>query len=184
MLNDTRGLRAGHAPLWFDLRLTSALAEWSGRLVVGWPGIERSWVRWADRNTFPVLAIHEESAFNRAMDPWDELLLTWNELHVLPKRWQQDLAQWRGIYYIHDGATGKGYVGSACGAENIWGRWKNYAATGHGGNRLLRAVKPGNLTFSVLQRVSPDMAPDDVIAIENSWKLRLHTRAPDGLNDN
>jgi hypothetical protein len=35
-----------------------------------------------------------------------------------------------------------------------------------------------------LQRVSPDMPADDVIRLEASWKLRLHTRSPFGLNSN
>ena len=36
----------------------------------------------------------------------------------------------------------------------------------------------------ILQRVSPDMGQADVIAAEKSWKERLHTREPFGLNDN
>jgi hypothetical protein len=87
-------------------------------------------------------------------------------------------------YYIRDSASGKGYVGSASGAENICGRWSGYAANGHGGNRLLRDVKPENLSFSILQRVSPDLPKDDVLEIESSWKQRLQTRASLGLNDN
>lgn len=180
----TRGPRPGQVPAWFDLKKAPPLSELGGRLVVEWPGPERSWARWANRNKFPIDAIHQESVFYREMSPWDELLLTWQELKVLPKRWKQDLSQWRGVYYIRDRASGKGYVGSACGADNIWGRWSNYAATGHGGNRLLRAIKPENLSFCILQRVSPDMTPDEVVAVENSWKLRLQTRAPQGLNDN
>jgi hypothetical protein len=179
-----RGPRPEHNPLWFDLELVPELANLCGRLVVAWPGGERAWTRWADRNSFPIHAIHEESVFSLEMSAWNELLLTWQELKVLPRSWQQKLAQWRGIYYIRDSASGKGYVGSACGAENIWGRWSNYAASGHGGNRLLRDVNPENLSFSILQRVSPDLSKDDVIGIENSWKLRLQTRAPQGLNDN
>jgi hypothetical protein len=35
-----------------------------------------------------------------------------------------------------------------------------------------------------LQRVSPDMDAADIIALEGSWKQRLHTRQPHGLNDN
>jgi hypothetical protein len=35
-----------------------------------------------------------------------------------------------------------------------------------------------------LQRVSPDMEPSEVIRLESSWKERLHTRKPYGLNDN
>ena len=41
-----------------------------------------------------------------------------------------------------------------------------------------------NSRFSILQRVSPDMEQADVIAVENSWKERLHKREPFGLNDN
>jgi hypothetical protein len=178
------GPRPGHNPLWFDLEPVPELAGLCGRLVVAWPGSERAWTRWADRNSFSIHAIHEESVFSREMSAWDELLLTWQELKVLPRSWREKLAQWRGIYYIRDSASGKGYVGSACGTENIWGRWSNYAASGHGGNRLLRDVNPENLSFSILQRVSPDLPKDDVIGIENSWKQRLQTRAPQGLNDN
>lgn len=178
------GPRPGQDPLWFDLTLAPELSELHGKLVVDWPGIERSWVRWANCNTFTIHAILEESRLNLKMIPWHELLLTWHELRALPASMHRRMEEWRGIYYIRDSASGKGYVGSAYGTENISGRWKNYAATGHGGNRLLRGVKPEYLSFSILQRVSPDLPSDDVIALENSWKLRLQTRAPYGLNDN
>jgi hypothetical protein len=64
------------------------------------------------------------------------------------------------------------------------GRWLNYAKTGDGGNKLLRLRKPDNLHFSILQRVSPDMVPEDVIRLESTWKDRLHTRGEFGLNVN
>nr|WP_246428988.1 hypothetical protein [Pseudoxanthomonas broegbernensis] len=78
----------------------------------------------------------------------------------------------------------QGYVGSACGSENILGRWKDYAARGHGGNSLLRRRNPEDFEFSVLQLVAPSMEAGEVVAIEGCWKRRLHTRAPTGLNDN
>jgi len=40
------------------------------------------------------------------------------------------------------------------------------------------------LAVSVLERLSPDMGATNVIRLESSWKERLHTRAPNGLNDN
>ena len=61
---------------------------------------------------------------------------------------------------------------------------KAMVAHGHGGNSLLRQRDPKNFQFSILQRVSPDMDARDLIQIENSWKKRLHTRSPEGLNDN
>lgn len=170
--------------LWFDLALTDFYENWKGRLVVDWPRPGRAWWRRAHRNEFPIHAVFEESAFDAMMPRWDEIELRWEELGILPTRWQTAISQWRGIYYIFDTSDGKGYVGSAYGEDNLLGRWRNYAARGHGGNKLLRKRKPENFVFTILQRVSPDMDAQDVIHVENSWKQRLHTRAPHGLNDN
>ncbi len=170
--------------LWFDLALTDFYASWKGKLVVSWPGLERSWWRRAHRNEIPILAILEDSVLDAAMPEWNDIVLTWEELHLLPVRWKSALAQWRGIYYILDTSDGKGYVGSAYGGDNLLGRWLSYAARGHGGNRLLRRRDPRNFRFSILQRVSPDMNSPKVIRLESSWKVRLHTHEPLGLNAN
>ena len=170
--------------LWFDLNLTDWYAQWKGKLVVGWPPPERSWWRWAQRNTIPVLAVLEDSALDAAMPGWDRIVLSWDELKLLPRRWRAALSQWRGIYYIFDASDGKGYIGSAYGRDNLLGRWTAYSHQGHGGNILLRQREPRNFRFTILQRLSPDLDAEDVIRIEASWKERLHTRQPQGLNDN
>jgi hypothetical protein len=43
------------------------------------------------RNEFPVLAILEDSALDAAMPKWEEMVLTWEELCVLPTRWKSAL---------------------------------------------------------------------------------------------
>lgn len=169
--------------LWFDLELVDFYSSWKGKLVVDWPGLERFWWRWADRNRITVSAIHEQSLLDEEMPTWDELILTWEELKVLPSAWKAAIGQWRGVYYIFDEMDGKGYVGSAYGRDNILGRWLNYAARGHGGNKELRRRNCSRFRFSILQRVSPDMEPRDVIQLESAWKVRLHTREF-GLNEN
>jgi hypothetical protein len=169
--------------LWFDLRLMDFYKDWKGKLIVQWPPPERSWWRKANRNNFLIEAILEEGLLNKAMPPWESLLLTWDELKILPARWRADLAQWRGIYLIFDASTGEAYVGSAYGADNILGRWLNYSKSGHGGNKQLRDRSPKNLHFSILQRVSPDLESSEVIRLESSCKDRLHTREF-GLNSN
>ena len=181
-----QGLKAGErrSVLWFDLRLTKHCADWKGKLVVQWPPPERSWWRRAHRNEMQVFAIHEDSALVAPMKNWREIAFSWEELAVLPRPWRAALSQWRGIYYIFDSSAGKGYVGSAYGQFNLLGRWKGYAKLGHGGNRLLRDRDPHSFRFSILERVSPDMNRDDVIRLESTWKERLHTRTPFGLNDN
>lgn len=170
--------------LWFDLVLsTEFYPTWRGRLVIRWAGLERSWWRWADRNTFEIDAIRESSAFEDVMPAWEKLVVTWSELKVLPSKWQAALKEWRGIYYILDSSDGRGYVGAAYSTENILGRWLNYGVSGHGGNKELRKRDPNNFQFSILQRVSPDMPSDEVIQLEQTWKTRLHTRKF-GLNEN
>lgn len=171
--------------LWFDLRLHEKFhSNWIGKLVIGWPKPERAWCRRAEKNTLPVLSISEDSRFTGAMPDWQKLVLSWTELHSIPASWAARLKEWRGIYFIHDASDGKGYVGSAGGGENLWGRWLGYAKSGNGGNKLLLRRDAKNFTFSILQRLSPDLPQDEVVSIETTWKKRLHTLSPDGLNAN
>lgn len=158
--------------------------EWRGKLVIEFSPPERAWFRWMDRSAFPVKAILEESAFSPAPPDWHEVDLSLAQLAVLPASWRSRLAEWRGIYLIFDQADGKSYVGSAYGRDNLLGRWLAYVRDGHGGNRDLRGRNAEGFRFTILERLAPDLPADEVIAKENSWKLRLHTRGPFGLNAN
>jgi hypothetical protein len=177
------GSNTRSSTLWFDLHLVQKLTDLSGKLVVKWPTPDRAWTRWASKNTFQLQAIHPESILVRPIPPWRELILDWVELRTLPKTWADTLKQWRGVYLIHDAKDGKSYVGSAYGEHNIYGRWLNYAASGDGGNKKLRERDPNHFQFSLLERVGPDLPPDEVIGLESTWKARLHTRST-GLNVN
>jgi hypothetical protein len=110
------------------------------------------------------------------MPCWNELKLTWEELRHLPKSWVQILCGWRAIYFILDGTDGKGYVGSAYGDQNLYGRWSNYRDSGDGGNKRLRERAPDKFRFSILEIVSLAATREDVIQREENWKDRLHTR--------
>jgi len=169
---------------WFNLRRVPSWNVWTGGLIIDWPRPERAWWRRAHRYPFNVRSILEESRLLPEMPAWNEIDFTWEDLRGLPSSWQSILAQWRGIYLISDSSTRRGYVGAAYGRDNLLGRWLNYSRTGHGGNVWLRRVDPAHLRFTILQRVSPDLDPDEVLPLEASWKHRLHTRYPSGLNDN
>ncbi len=130
-----------------------------------------------------VHAIHDESNLVERMPPWNKLVLKWVEIQTLPTSCQVTISQWRGIYLIVDRASGKSYVGSAHGDENILARWSSYGDTGHGGNIDLKDRDPTMFQFSILERVSPDLPADEVIRVEATWKERLGTREF-GLNKN
>jgi hypothetical protein len=167
----------------FELTPLEHHADWIGRLMITWPKPYQQWWRWAARGTFNVAAIMPESRFVRGMPDWKELVLNWSELQALPSPWSAALAQWRGIYFIYDVKRQSGYVGSAYGADNILGRWLDYSRTGHGNNRELRSSEARDLRFSILQRTSPDLEAQEIVALEATWKERLHTREF-GLNRN
>ncbi len=169
---------------WFDLQRTDFYPSWQGKLIVSWPPPERSWWRRAHRNEIPVDAILEDSALIPTIPKWDEVVFTWQQLGNLSTAWQSALLQWRGIYFIFDVSDRKGYVGAAYGESNLLGRWLNYAASGDGGNSLLRKRNPENFRFSILETVSLNMDASKIVKLETSWKKRLHTGPPHGLNGN
>lgn len=167
----------------FDLEPVDRFEDWIGRLTIQWPKPYQKWWRWGSNGSFPVLTIEAESRFVRGIPDWRDIILTQAELRTLPVSWKSALSQWRGIYFIYDARRQTGYVGSASGSENILGRWCDYARTGHGGNKELKSSAAGDLRFSILQRTSPDLDAEAIIALEASWKQRLHTREF-GLNRN
>jgi hypothetical protein len=178
------GFEEGRAQvLRFDLQVSDKWSDWKGRLIFKWTGSERSWAQWVGQDNFPIHAVHEDSQLHARMPDWRDLILTWEELHSLPSSWQLALKQWRGIYYIFDQAEKRGYVGSASGDDNLFGRWTNYKKTSHGGNTGLKMLDPRQFLFSILELLPPSVDGAPVILAENRWKSRLHTRKF-GLNKN
>ena len=174
--------------LLFELELTEIASEYRGKLSIEWSaGI--AFVQYVKRKRspvrFPIHAIYEENRFvnPRQMPNWRELVLSWDELSTLPDAWAKSLAETRGVYFIFDVSNRKGYVGAAYGRDNLLGRWKNYAKTGHGENEQLKERDPKNFRFSILQRCSPDASETEVQRLEGTWKIRLHTREF-GMNGN
>lgn len=169
----------------FDLEPLKTIGlEWSGKLVIGWTNAI-SWAQHAEPlDKFPILAINEKSLLETPLPAPEYFEVSWNDLRIMPNNWKNGIRQWRGIYLLFDAATGKRYVGSATGHENMLSRWQDYAATGHGGNKHLKGLEPENFRFTVLQLTAPDLPAEDVVRLESSWKNRLHTRHPHGLNEN
>jgi hypothetical protein len=164
----------GHWP-WFDLKPTSHLAEFVGRLRIA-PRLTRNYVRLAENLDAKVVAIERTSALDIPAPDWREMMPTGPELRVLPQAWRVRLREWRGIYLIVDQSDGGRYVGSAYGdANNLLGRWMEHVAGERGVTTELRKRDPKQFRFSILERVSPDLPADEVIRLERSWMDRLDT---------
>ncbi len=80
-------------------------------------------------------------------------------------------------------------MSAACGKEGIWQHWSDYALTGHGGNKELRALADKDadcyrhFLYSVLQTLPSNIPQCEIVHIENIYKQKLGVRAH-GLNAN
>lgn len=106
------------------------------------------------------------------------------------EEWKAGLSGLKAIYLITDTNSGKMYVGSATGNQNVWDRWKSYSISGHGGNKLLKELLEfkgkdyvNYFKFSILEVFGDESSGLDVVRKENLWKEKLLTRAF-GYNDN
>lgn len=105
-------------------------------------------------------------------------------LHQNLESWKTALSIVKGIYLLTDHEGGKLYVGKADGAEGIWGRWKEYFKTGHGGNVGLReAFGTGDeerlrkVTFSLLEIMDFNADKKEIDRRESHWKIVLLSRS-------
>lgn len=167
---------------YYNLRRSSALREYVGRLVVDWGQGYRSWVQRADRGNKPITELWPEE-----VDPpfpgFLEFEIRLSELSGLKPSLREALRSVKGIYLLRCVSTGQQYVGAAIGEDGFLGRWNDYAATGHGGNLRMRVRDESDYVATILEIGSSTTTIDEIIERESLWKEKLGSREF-GLNAN
>lgn len=166
----------------YNLSLSSKLAPYRGRLTVEWGEGYRSWVQLARKNEKAIVEIHRaasEPPFPGFLDFCERL----SNLAAVPTSWRAALSAVSGIYLLTNPDSGQQYVGSAQGGGGFWGRWEQYAASGHGGNRRMQDVPAADYQISVLEVASSSAGPEVMAKMESRWKQKLLSRKF-GLNGN
>jgi hypothetical protein len=159
------------------------MADLEGRLIIDWgPGL-RTWIQYAERNDNVVLALLRSAHEDPPFPGFSSLMLQLSEVQTLPSSWAAILQNARGIYLLVCPLTKEQYVGSATGTQGFFGRWTDYAENGHGGNVALTERDPSNYTVSILEVVGDKVSDENIIALEQIWKLKLKSRDM-GLNRN
>lgn len=163
------------------------------RLIIDWGRATRSWVQNVANK--PVLEIQESG---RRLPPFDDYLefsLTFAQLKDLfaneeaHREWRARLSAVGGVYLILAETSGDLYIGSASGEGGIWGRWRQYATSGDGGNARLRdlikrdSAYPSRFRFSLLQILPKTVPREEILRREALYKTKLGSRAM-GLNLN
>lgn len=182
------------ARYFYDLVRLKRFDDLAHRVTIEWGPATQAWVQ-SSRNK-PIIEILEPGA--AILPPFEDYLefsLSFPQLKQLfasengHREWRARLQAVGGVYLILAETTGDLYVGSAYGEEGIWGRWRSYSKTGHGGNQLLRELTkqnpdyPSRFRFSILQILPKTIARNEIIEREKRYKEKLGTRAK-GLNLN
>jgi len=136
-------------------------------------------VQRADRKDKAVLEIRKEVK-EEPFPGFTQFCWDIDQIAAVPLAWQKVLRNVKGVYLLVCNETGKQYVGSAKGEENLWGRFLDYAKTGHGGNVELKRRKSRRYQVTILEVVNSDTG---IERIEEAWKRKLMTRQF-GLNKN
>jgi hypothetical protein len=157
------------------------LAEYGGRLFIEWGKAPRQWVQHGEASK-PITELYEvykEPAFPGHL----EFIESLSSIPALPPSWVEILRNSQGVYLLTCPTTKEQYVGKADGGEGFWGRWLNYAATGHGGNVRLMHRERSDYQVSILEVAGSAATADDILKMEVRWKVKLQTREM-GLNGN
>jgi len=178
-----------HTKFFYRLKREPGFERLEERVIVEWGPGALAWCQRFAKANKPVLEI---TAPGRTLPPFSdypEFSISYNELLDLyrdedaHREWRARLSAVAGVYMILAEGSGELYIGSATGAEGIWGRWRDYAKSGHGNNELLRQLIASNrrypeaLRFSILQIVPKSMSREDVIEREARFKTKLGSRA-------
>ena len=164
----------------YDIQREDRLSEYVGHLVIDWGKGYIQWAQGAESNEKQVLEIRKEIK-EEAFPGFTRFCCDISQITSIPLSWQEVLKHVRGVYLLVCKDTGKHYVGSAKGEESLWGRFCEYARTGHGGNVELKRLGLKNFQATVLEVVNSDT--QEIEQIEAAWKRKLMSREF-GLNKN
>lgn len=166
----------------YRLQPQEALREFAGRLWIDWGKGYRAWIQRGDR--VPKFILELRRTFGEDPFPgFAALILNLSELDAIPAGWADALRSTKGVYLLTCPKTREQYVGIASGGDGFLGRWREYFATGHGGNVGLRSRDPTDYRVSILETVGSAATAADLFALEARWKDKLQSREM-GLNRN
>ena len=182
----------------YVVSLTDRGGHFIGRLKLHSPYRQRATrVNFEKRlDEFTVSEILREEYSGLEFPGHDRIDIGFGELEAIVRNergdWRAALENAKGVYLIADARTGRLYVGAAYGTGGVWSRWREYIATGHGGNAHLKELLSNrgldychrHFRFSLLESHSVRIADEAVTERETYWKRVLHSRGEFGLNRN
>ncbi len=173
--------KAGSCHL-YDLLLEPRLDGLIGKLLINWGPGKRAWIQRADKRNKEIVELRRQ--FKEEDFPgFLNFVKSLSQLENLPIGWINALKSSKGIYMLTCPKTKEQYVGSAIGESGFWGRWQDYAETGHGGDVALKSRDPSDYQVSILEVAGTALSDEQILDLEKMWKRKLQSREM-GLNRN
>lgn len=165
---------------YYDLVELPEFAYLKDRVIVDWGMHQQQWHQWWTNEKFVVRIGGYVDNNVPVFDSYENVMLNYSELKAVfdgnAETWTNGLKSVNCIYAIVDKSNGKMYIGSTYGTSGIYGRWKEYAQTGHGGNVELKKQNPDNFQWIILEVLPLKVKEEKAIARENFYKEKFCTR--------
>lgn len=178
---------------YYELEYVDVLKEFENRLIIEWGEATRAWHQ---KGTTEKAVKAIQSIQKLEFVGYENVVLSYEKLKEIIendmdhyKLWQTALSSVKAVYLILDTKNGQQYVGSAYGDGGLLERWKCYADTFHGNNKLMKELicdhpdRYRYFQFSILQIFSMSVPDDMIINAESLWKRKLGTKEY-GMNAN
>lgn len=170
----------------FDIQEISGFELLKERVIIDW----NNPVQWLQHyNAMPVIRIDRGLMENNlpVFVRYEDVMLNYTQLKAIINsnnpEWKSRLESCNCIYLILDKSNGKQYVGSTYNTKGIWGRWSEYAKTGHGNDIELKKCigsdpkyAEKNFQWCILETLPIKILQDQAIERESLYKRKLGTR--------
>lgn len=157
---------------------------------------DRVIVDWGDNNQNPLQSWDNEKYVIRIdgyigknvprFDSYENVMLSYSELKAVldgtDAVWTKNLQSVNCVYCIVDKSNGQLYIGSTYRSDGVWGRWKEYAQNGHGGNEKLKELVENNNDYAnnfqwIILEILPLVVKEEpAVRRENLYKEKFCTR--------
>ena len=165
---------------YYDLVELLEFAFLKDRVIVDWGMHQQQWHQWWTNEKFVVRIGGYVDNNVPVFDSYEDVMLNYSELKAIfdgnYEAWINSLKSVNCIYAIVDKSKGRMYIGSTYGTSGIYGRWREYAQTGHGGNAELKTQNPDNFQWIILEVFPLKIKSEKAIARENFYKEKFCTR--------
>ena len=176
----------GEAYARFDILEIPGFELLKERVIIDW----NNPVQWLQHyNEMPVIRIDRGLMENNlpVFVRYEDVVLNYIQLKTIINsnnpEWKSRLESCNCIYLILDKSNGKQYVGTTYNTKGIWGRWSEYAKTGHGDDvELKKCIESDpkyaekNFQWCILETLPIKILQEQAIERESLYKRKLGTR--------